>query len=275
MFGGRAVWTCRQIATFQRNILPPPPALKMETVCVSETLVSAYKSTRRGVTTQNIDVFTTVRIPNLTRPITSNRASSSHLQTCRENQKSHRAVGFVRCSSNGTCHVIRHWSPFGPSMALVPSCSVGPGGGDGENKEWQRKTEKKKRKRREESNGLKRKESEIVEERKSPPIRVHGGVLWHRGNFMCLSPHSVVQCIWIWATVLPTYETQCTAVASVWGHAERKFYLFTWTVRNRTINSCGEALHLASTSSSHRWDDLLTVRQLRGIENVFIYLWFL
>jgi hypothetical protein len=44
--GCNAASTCRQIPTFRRNILPQSLALKMETVCVSEMLVSIYKSTR-------------------------------------------------------------------------------------------------------------------------------------------------------------------------------------------------------------------------------------
>lgn len=40
-----AVWTCMQKPTLQRNVLPPPPTLKMESVCSSETLVPSYKTT--------------------------------------------------------------------------------------------------------------------------------------------------------------------------------------------------------------------------------------
>jgi hypothetical protein len=39
-----AMWTCRWIPTFQRNLLPSPSGL-MEAVCSSKTLVSTYKST--------------------------------------------------------------------------------------------------------------------------------------------------------------------------------------------------------------------------------------
>jgi hypothetical protein len=38
------MWTCRQIPTLWRNILPPLSALKREGLCSSETMVSTYKS---------------------------------------------------------------------------------------------------------------------------------------------------------------------------------------------------------------------------------------
>jgi hypothetical protein len=40
VLGSNAMWTCRQIPTFQRSILSVS-GLKMETVCSSEMLVSA------------------------------------------------------------------------------------------------------------------------------------------------------------------------------------------------------------------------------------------
>jgi hypothetical protein len=47
LLGCDAVWTCRYIPTFWRNILPLSSALIMKTVCFTETSVSTYKSTRR------------------------------------------------------------------------------------------------------------------------------------------------------------------------------------------------------------------------------------
>jgi hypothetical protein len=38
------MWTCRQISTFQRNILPQSATLKMKAVCSSKMLVPIYKS---------------------------------------------------------------------------------------------------------------------------------------------------------------------------------------------------------------------------------------
>jgi hypothetical protein len=45
--GCNTVWTCRQTATFQRNILLIFPDLKMEAVCSYESFVSVYKCSRR------------------------------------------------------------------------------------------------------------------------------------------------------------------------------------------------------------------------------------
>jgi hypothetical protein len=46
LLGCNAMWTCKQIPTFRRNILPPSSglmrALKKEVVCSSETLVSTF-----------------------------------------------------------------------------------------------------------------------------------------------------------------------------------------------------------------------------------------
>jgi hypothetical protein len=47
LLGFNAMWTSRWIQTFWTNILHPYSALKMKTVCSSETLVSIYKSTWR------------------------------------------------------------------------------------------------------------------------------------------------------------------------------------------------------------------------------------
>jgi hypothetical protein len=41
------LWTHRWIPVFRRNILPPSSALKMETLCPSETPVPTYGSRRR------------------------------------------------------------------------------------------------------------------------------------------------------------------------------------------------------------------------------------
>jgi hypothetical protein len=46
VLGCNAVWACRKIKTFLRNILLSSLTLKMEALCSSETLVSTYKSTR-------------------------------------------------------------------------------------------------------------------------------------------------------------------------------------------------------------------------------------
>jgi hypothetical protein len=46
LLGWNAVWTCTSISTFRGNIVSPSTGLNMETVCLSETLVSTYKSTR-------------------------------------------------------------------------------------------------------------------------------------------------------------------------------------------------------------------------------------
>jgi hypothetical protein len=45
LLGSNITWTYRQTSTFQRNILSPSSALKMERVCLSEMLVPTYMST--------------------------------------------------------------------------------------------------------------------------------------------------------------------------------------------------------------------------------------
>jgi hypothetical protein len=44
LLGSNNVWTCWQIPTFQRNILPPTSGPKMEAIYSSETSASSYKS---------------------------------------------------------------------------------------------------------------------------------------------------------------------------------------------------------------------------------------
>jgi hypothetical protein len=48
---------------FQRNTVPPFSVLKMEAVCSYKTLVSAWSP--HSITTQKINIFTTIRISNL------------------------------------------------------------------------------------------------------------------------------------------------------------------------------------------------------------------
>jgi hypothetical protein len=43
--GFGAVWFCRPMPTFRRNMLPSSRGLKMETACFSETLAPTYRTT--------------------------------------------------------------------------------------------------------------------------------------------------------------------------------------------------------------------------------------
>jgi hypothetical protein len=61
LLGCSAVYPCRRVATFRRNMLPPPAGLTTEAVCFFETLVCACKSTRCHNLESNSNIFTAVR----------------------------------------------------------------------------------------------------------------------------------------------------------------------------------------------------------------------
>ena len=121
-----AVWFCRQVPTFLRNLLP---TLKMDAASSSKTLVHFYQTTRNHIQRAQIQPLTTLKISNLTLYLYTKEPIYMHNKCRRQWTTSARLYmlcGLLRCVwvSWGSCSgptVRGNWSlasvPAIPSMA--------------------------------------------------------------------------------------------------------------------------------------------------------------